>query len=283
MAYLLAMTDDPTRKLDKKRPTDKALAQQAIAELERRDLPDTGPVPPTPEDLVPEAAQPGFFRGVVLAMLVPLACGMFVALLIWTRYWPPLPGLLAGWLGWCVLAALLPLATRKGAALTAIGALVGLPVLALTLAMNFRVVRVEGQSMVPTFLPGDVLLVDLKGSPADFANPGHEIYVLDVPGEKNHPLVKRLVAAPGQELIVRDGRLYADGQRVFPREDALNAPQVDYRGYLQHGAKPGGYFFLGDNPDQSRDSRSFGPVAAENIEGRVVWRLKGSRGFGRVE
>ncbi len=205
------------------------------------------------------------------------------AVLIWTRYWPPLPGLLAGWLGWCVLAALLPLATRRNAALAATGALVGMPVLALTVAMNFRVVRVEGASMSPTFLPGDVLLIDLKGSPADFANPGHEIYVLDVPNEKHHPLVKRLVATPGQTLIVRDGRLYADGERVFPADDSLNAPRLDYRGHLQEGVKPQGYFFIGDNPADSRDSRAFGPVSAENIEGRVVWRLKGSRGFGRVE
>lgn len=277
------MTDDPTRKLDKNRPTDKALAQQAMAELERREVPDTGPVPPTPEDLVPEAAQPAFFRGVVFALLVPLACGIMAALFIWTRYWPPLPGLLAGWLGWCVIAALLPLATRKGGALAASGAIVGLPVLALTVAMNFRVVRVEGASMTPTFAPGDVLLVDLKGNPADFANPGHEIYVLDLPHEKNHPMIKRLVAAPGQELIVRDGRLYADGERVFPASDALDAPRIDYRGYLEHRARPEGYFFLGDNPDDSRDSRNYGPVKADAIEGRVVWRLKGSRGFGRIE
>lgn len=95
-----------------------------------------------------------------MALLVPLGCGAMAALLIWTRYWPPLPGLLAGWLGWCVLAALLPLATRRNAALAATGALVGMPVLALTVAMNFRVVRVEGASMSPTFLPGDVLLID---------------------------------------------------------------------------------------------------------------------------
>ena len=277
------MTDDPTRKLDKKRPTDKALAQQAMAELERREVPDAGPGPPTPEDLLPEAARRGFYAGVAMAMLAPLGCGVMAAILIWTRYWPPLPGLLAGWVGWCVLAALLPLATRKNAALAATGAIVGMPVLALTVALNFRVVRVEGASMAPTFQPGDVLLIDLKGNPGDFANPGHEIYVLDVPNEKNHPLVKRLVATPGQKLIVRDGRLYADGVRVFPREDSLHAPRLDYRGHLQEGIEPKGYFFIGDNPDDSRDSRAFGPVQAEDIEGRVVWRLKGSQGFGRIE
>jgi signal peptidase I len=276
------MAEEPTRKIGK-RSTDKAVANQALAELERREVPDTGPVPPTPEDLLPQLARRGFFFSVSAAMLVPLGCGMLAAVLIWTRYWPPLPGLLAGWVGWCVIAALLPLATRKNAALVATGALVGMPVLALTVAMNFRVVRVEGASMTPTFQPGDVLLIDLKGNPADFANPGHEIYVLDVPNEKNHPLVKRLVAAPGQTLIVRDGRLYADGERVFPADDSLNAPSIEYRGHLQEGMKLGGYFFIGDNPNDSRDSRVFGSVNAEDIEGRVVWRMKGSKGFGRVE
>lgn len=61
--------------------------------------------------------------------------------------------------------------------------------------------------------------------------------MLDVPNEKHHPLVKRLVATPGQTLIVRDGRLYADGERVFPADDSLNAPRLDYRGHLQEGVK----------------------------------------------
>ncbi len=276
------MAEEPTRKIGK-RATDKAVVNQAMAELERREVPDTGPMPPAPEDLMPEAARRGFYYSVAMALLVPLGCGLMAAVLIWTRYWPPLPGLLAGWIGWCVLAALLPLATRKNAALAATGAIVGQPVLARPAALNCRDVRVAGASMAPTFAPGDVLLIDRKGSPADFANPGHEIYVLDVPSEKHHPLVKRLVATPGQTLIVRDGRLYADGERVFPRDDSLDAPRLDYRGHLQEGAKPEGYFFIGDNPGDSRDSRSFGPVQAEMIEGRVVWRLKGSRGFGRVE
>jgi type IV secretory pathway protease TraF len=44
----------------------------------------------------------------------------------------------------------------------------------------------------------------------------------------------------------------------------------------------GEYFFLGDNPPESRDSRHFGAVQGENVEGRVVWSLRGMLGFGPV-
>src|SRR5262245_32855088 len=89
-AILSLVTNDPTRKLDKRRPTDKVLVQQALAELERRALPDIPPAPPAPVDLIPQRARAGFFSCVALALFSPLGCGILVATLIWTRYWPPL-------------------------------------------------------------------------------------------------------------------------------------------------------------------------------------------------
>ncbi len=278
------MAEEPTKKINKGRTTDKNAVREAVAQLESRPVAHTDEIPTVPQDLLPEQAKPGFFSAMARAMAPPLLCGVLAALLIWIRYLPPLPGLLPGWLGWCLVAALVPLASRRAAVLFGLGAFIGIPVLALTLATNYRLVRVEGESMSPTLLPGDVLLIDLKGNPGDFARPGAEIYVLDLPSEKNHPLIKRLVGVSGQELIVRDGRLYADGERVFPASDSLQAPRVEYRGHLQPGLKlaDNQYFFLGDNPSDSRDSRQFNSVAAQSVEGRAVWRLKGPSGFGRL-
>ncbi|MBV6514966.1 MAG: signal peptidase I [Planctomycetaceae bacterium] len=275
------MAEAPTRKVQKGRTTDKAVAEHALSELERKDLPAT-PQAQAPAE-TPRSG-PGFFTAVLAAMAAPLVCGVLVAVLIWLRYWPPLPGLMPGWLAWCMLAAMLPLAGRKLLLLAPAGAVLGGPVLALTLAVNFKVVRVEGESMYPTLLPGDVLLVDLKGSPRDFALPGREIYVVEIPGQPHQPMIKRLAATPGQTLSVKDGRLYADGELVFPPPGLEGAASLHYGGYLEVGMVVGEerYFFVGDNPPASHDSRRLGTVSVAHVGGRVVWRLKGPGGFGRL-
>lgn len=231
-----------------------------------------------------------YVRAMAIAMAPSLAFGLALSLLIWRRTLPPLPGLMPGVLGWCMLSGGVPLLNRRSPfVLVLFGAMLGLPALALTLAVNFKVVRVEGESMLPHLHPGDVLLVDLRASPEQFASPGHEVWMLEVEGEPENPLVKRLVGAPGQVLEARYGRLYADGREVHPRlpgpaSEFLEERGVYEGGYLRNGMRveEGRYFFLGDNPQASRDGRHFGPVSPDAVRGRVVWRLKGSGGFGRL-
>jgi signal peptidase I len=158
--------------------------------------------------------------------------------------------------------------------------------LALTVVVNFRAVRVDGESMSPSLRAGDVLFVDCRATaPTPLA-----IYMLSVEGERLNPILKRLVGLPGQRLEADRGRLYADGQEVHPR--LTGAPQEwnDVRPVYVHGRleaalslESGEHFFLGDNPRESRDSRHFGPVRPEAVTGRVIWRLRGPGGYGPVE
>jgi nickel-type superoxide dismutase maturation protease len=84
---------------------------------------------------------------------------------------------------------------------------------------------------------------------------------------------------PGDRLLVaRWGRMRHGDLVVF--ED----PQLHGRFLVKRVAArlPGAYVVIGDNAALSRDSRSFGPVSAGLVVGRVVWRyLPGSR-RGRV-
>ena len=114
------------------------------------------------------------------------------------------------------------------------------------------------------------------------------IFVLDVEGEKHNPLIKRLVGLPGETVDVRYGRVFANELEVFPRDgtppDVWNETRPAHARYYSGGRtlNEGEYFFLGDNPPDSRDSRAFGGVAGTAVEGRIVWSLRGSHGFGRV-
>jgi len=231
-------------------------------------------------------AKPTVRPGVLAAALAPpaLLSAAYIAGVV-TRLWPSMPGLRLWFIPWAVLGGLLALIRLRTLPTGLLSCLVGVGAFVLAIAVNFKAVRVEGHSMESTFLPGDVLLVDLTVEPG---LPGG-VYVMEVEGEEHHPLIKRLVGLPGETMDVRYGRVFADEREVYPRDgtasDTWNqerpAEARFYSGGLQ--LEPDTYFFLGDNPPESRDSRHFGAVPAASIQGRVVWSLKGSRGFAPID
>lgn len=116
-----------------------------------------------------------------------------------------------------------------------------------------------------------------------------DIVVVETPVDNVTPYVKRVVAIEGQTIEVRGKRLYIDGH---PAPSELQGFHVDPRvlpeGYAQPGIPrelgnrdnwgpftvPEDYVFLmGDNRDNSLDSRWFGTVPEENIIGHAVFVL----------
>jgi signal peptidase I len=85
------------------------------------------------------------------------------------------------------------------------------------------------------------------------------------------PLIKRLIGLPGDTLTIRDGGVYLNGAPLMePYLSGETTSCTTYCGPLTLG--PDEYFFLGDNRPVSRDSRAFGPIAAEQIVGQVILR-----------
>ncbi|HWS70728.1 MAG TPA: signal peptidase I [Thermoanaerobaculia bacterium] len=109
-----------------------------------------------------------------------------------------------------------------------------------------------------------------------------EIVSFRYPLSPKTTFVKRIVAVGGDTVVIRDKRLYVNGaelrepyvahmdETTYPQSEALPEP---YRSRDQYGPFLVGhdYFFvLGDNRDQSSDSRYWGTVPRKNIIGRVV-------------
>ncbi|WZL80093.1 signal peptidase I [Vallitaleaceae bacterium 9-2] len=84
-------------------------------------------------------------------------------------------------------------------------------------------------------------------------------------------LVKRVIGLPGDEINIEDGYVFVNGQRL--EEEYLsvptNAKSLDYPLLVEEDH----YFVLGDNRTVSLDSRDFGSVPIEKIEGRVMFRF----------
>jgi signal peptidase I len=140
--------------------------------------------------------------------------------------------------------------------------------------------RVPSASMEPTLLVGDYLLADRStfswglGStwrfplvPAREPRRG-DVLVFRHPQRPETLLVKRCVALPGELVQLVNGRLWIDGRPT----DETYLPSSPWSGDLPLHVDlgPDQYFMLGDHRAQSSDSRHWGPLPRQAIQGRAL-------------
>jgi signal peptidase I len=127
--------------------------------------------------------------------------------------------------------------------------------------------RIEGQSMEPNLHDNEYVLID-KVSYLLHPPERGDVVVLLRPGERDY--IKRIIGLPGDTVEVRSGQVVVNG--VILEEPYINqAIRVDI---AARQVEPDRYFVMGDNRNNSSDSRSFGTVAAKDIVGRawlVYW------------
>lgn len=180
--------------------------------------------------------------------------------------------------------------------------------------------QIPSESMENTLLIGDYLLVDK----VHFARAGSwgdilpyapiqrgDVVVFRFPVHPEQHFVKRVVGLPGDRLRLHNKQVYVNGHPIqepyvvyrsgeedrwrdeFPRLDVYN-PNVENRWWGQlHELVRGGelvvppdrYFVLGDNRDESLDSRYWGLVPRENMIGRplvIYWSMRHPRRIGQL-
>ncbi len=153
-------------------------------------------------------------------------------------------------------------------------------VIVFILLINFVMipVKVDGTSMYPTLHPDD------RGFSSIFNLKNAEIHRFDIV-TINFPdkiLVKRVIGLPNDLVEYYGEDLYINGEYVA--EDFLDQEYVDevirQNGYFtqdfKYQLKEGEYFLLGDNRNNSRDSRYYGPFERDRIYSKgifVFWPL----------
>lgn len=141
----------------------------------------------------------------------------------------------------------------------------------------FRTSEVIGPSMYPTFVGRD----ETTGQTGDML-----IYLSCVNNYKNgdvvvvdsiafnEPIIKRVIAVPGQTVSIdyESGAVYVDGVEID--EPYINERTYTGSSYIEYPItlKEGEYFVMGDNRNRSTDSRFVGPVTDEEIFGKVIFR-----------
>jgi signal peptidase I len=141
--------------------------------------------------------------------------------------------------------------------------------LLITLVVNTYVAQattIEGPSMQPNLYYGERVMVE-KVTYHLFHGPRRgDIVVVDVP-DSTEPLIKRVVALSGETIEIRGGQVYIDGEPI-------EEPWVEYtatQDFPPTTVPPLHVFIIGDNRPNSRDSRAFGPVHVDQIEGRALF------------
>lgn len=126
------------------------------------------------------------------------------------------------------------------------------------------VVCVSGNSMNPTLIDGEYLAMNPK---IDSIERG-DIVVAKIDGFR---VIKRVVALPKETIHVQNGKIYIDGvlleeEYAIPNDFAGTASVPLVMG-------EGEYYLMGDNRGESEDSRVYGGVNFEKIQGIVTYRI----------
>jgi len=130
---------------------------------------------------------------------------------------------------------------------------------------NLAYFVVISESMEPTIRIGDRLIME---RPRLYDR--GQIVVLEKPGDPRRLLVKRIVAMYPDQVSLRGGLLYVNGQHSIPPEgEGAPSDYDDDQWTLARGQ----VFVVGDNRPDSGDSRDFGPVSLDALHGVVTYRV----------
>jgi signal peptidase I len=156
----------------------------------------------------------------------------------------------------------------------------------------FQQSKIPTGSMIPTLLIGDYIMVNkfiyapptsapLLGSLERAAFPMRQVHRGDIvvfkfPEEPEKDYIKRVVGLPGETLEIRDRQVYIDGHPLDETYKVHRNPRglnIDQDNYPATRIPDDAYFCMGDNRDNSRDSRSWGFVPRDYIKGRafMIW------------
>jgi signal peptidase I len=154
----------------------------------------------------------------------------------------------------------------------ALAVLAGLGTLSYLLITHFIIqsVQVEGTSMYPTLTDSGCYWLNRFAYVVSEPK-SRDVIALKDPRD-NTLEVKRIIAMPGQSVYLKNGSVYVDGKLLnepyLPAKTPTYAYEKNANEFICIGNDQ--FFVMGDNRNNSMDSRTFGAVPRQNILGKVI-------------
>src|SRR5689334_24162956 len=150
-----------------------------------------------------------------------------------------------------------------------------LMIMALVLVFVAQPVKVEGTSMLPRLHDGERIFVnkliyydDYRWAPKIDRG---DIVVFWFPDDPSKSYIKRVIGLPGDRIEVHEGVVRVNGRDL---EETYLDPRLNlsHRSLAEVYVRPNYYFVMGDNRDNSSDSRIWGLVPKKYIYGKALFR-----------
>jgi signal peptidase I len=145
-----------------------------------------------------------------------------------------------------------------------------------TLVFLFQPYKVEGSSMLPALLDQERILVHKWVHDPETVYRG-DIIVFQSPMDPTKSFIKRVIGIPGDLVAMADGRVVVNGRY---RADLSGSPVLRGTSFGPHRISDGHYFVLGDHRSVSSDSRHWGLVSYQAIQGKAMLRYWPPHSFG---
>jgi len=148
----------------------------------------------------------------------------------------------------------------------------------LVITVAVQTVHVIGLSMYPT-LDNDDYLVATKLDYRFHPPQRGDIIIMRDPYDPSKDFIKRVIAVPGERLLIRESHVYINGRQLIEPYLANQEPWTVNNNWPVNGSADGEqvpsdqFFVMGDNRNHSSDSRMFGFVRRDQIDARGLIRI----------
>lgn len=144
----------------------------------------------------------------------------------------------------------------------------------------FEIIKVDGDSMNPTLIDGDRLIINKLAYRLEKPKRG-EIIVFQYPQDRAFQFIKRIVAVEGDRVEIINGKVYLN-EKLLNESYLLEDPSGNfYKRVIPRNT----IFVLGDNRNNSKDSRyeEIGFIPLDLVEGKASFRIIPIDQFGKIK